>query len=390
MKHTALFALVALSATFSFVACGDDPADPTDDGAGAGTGEGAGTTAAETTGGPTTTTTGEGGGPPIEQTRGTANGDVTWTVTFDADAQAAGATDCTYTRHYEAIQDQSAPWLCPACDIVFHADVEMTAGQQDCFAQISPDAPPQESEWIGFAGNTYYRGVGINMTEQGTLAGDATMKSLTHAVPDLVAPLGGTFSFTIAGNFTLGEEDGDPMHGFVPPATYACGWPKASPPAYTGDYTLAVGSTVPDGLFMDRCGETVRLHDFQGSYLLVEMGARDCPPCQAMAAEEEQFIADMAAQGITVYVVTLLAPSLSNTLGETTQPMLETWTNTYALTSPVLADRGWGLSMFVPIYEAETGYPSIAVVAPDLTVLHEQVGFGSFDEIETMILADAQ
>lgn len=388
MKHTALFAVLALTSMVSVVACGDDPEDPTDDGAGASSGEGAGTTAAETTGGPTTTT-GEGGGPPMTS-RATANGDVTWTVTFDAEAQAAGATDCTYTRHYEAIQDQSAPWLCPGCDVVFHADVEMTEGAADCFAQISPDAPPQGAEWIGFAGNTYFRGVGINMTEQGTLAGDATMKTLTHAVPDLVAPLGGTFGFTIAGNFTVGEEDGDPMHGFVPPATYACGWPKANPPAYTGDYTLAVGDTVPDGLFMDRCGEIVRLHDFQGSYLLVEMGARDCPPCQAMAMEEEAFIADMAAQGITVYVVTLLAPSLANTLGETTQPMLETWTNNYELTSPVLADRGWGLSMFVPLYGEETGFPSIAVVAPDLTVLHEQVGFGTFDDIETMILADAQ
>jgi hypothetical protein len=389
VKHTALFSVLALSATFSIVACGDDPEVPTDDGAGASSGEGAGTTAAETTGGPTTTTTGEGGGPPMTQTRATANGDVTWTVTFDADAQAAGATDCSYTRHYEAIQDQSAPWLCPACDIVFHADVEMTEGQVDCFGQIST-AEPLESEWIGFAGNTYYRGVGMNMTEQGTLSGDATMKTLMHAVADQPGPTAGTFSFAIAGSFTLGEEEGDPMHGFVPPETYACGWPKANPPAYTGDYTLAVGDTVPDGLFMDRCGETVRLHDFQGAYLLVEMGARDCPPCQAMAGEEEQFIADMAAQGITVYVVTLLAPSLSNTLGETTQPMLETWTNNYELTSPVLADRGWGLSMFVPIYQDQTGYPSIAVVAPDLTVLHEQVGFGSFEEISTMILADAQ
>lgn len=390
MKRTALLALAALSVSASVAACGDDPADPTDDGAGASTGEGAGTTTAVTTGTGETTaaTTGAGGNTP-EGDVATASGDVQWAVTFDADAIAAGATNCTYTRHYEAVEDESAKWFCAACDTILVADVEMTEGEADCFSQISPN-PPLDKEWIGFAGDTYFRGTGFIMSEQGTISSDGTMATLTHAVAAQPAPAGGTFDFAISGSFTLGSTIGDPMNGFTPPATYACGWPKANPPEYTGDYTLAVGSVVPDGLFKDRCDETVRLHDFQGSYLLVEMGARDCPPCQAMAGEEEAFVADMAAQGITVYVVTLLAPSLSDTLGETTVPMLETWTTNFELTSPVLADRGWGLSMFYPIYEDQVGYPSIAVVAPDLTVLHEQVGFGTFDEIETMILADAQ
>ncbi len=384
MKPFTLLTLGALSLT---VACGDSDPEQPDDGGGA-NGEGAGsgtTTSAETTG---TGAGGSGGSDPM-YTRATVLGDVVWEVTFDDVAKAAGATDCSYTRSYEGVEDASTPWFCPACDVVFKANVEMSQGQDDCYAQISTD-DPLEVEWIGFAGNTYYRGVGINMTEQGTIAVDGTMAAVTHSVADLEAPMGGTFGFGITGALTLGEESGDPMHGFRPPATYACGWPKANPAPYTGDYTVVEGETVPDGLFKDKCGETVRLHDLQGAYLIVEMGARDCPPCQAMANEEEAFIADMAAQGITVHVVTLLAPSLAEPLSETTQTMLENWTENYELTSPILADRGWGLSMFVPIYAEGTGFPSMAIVAPDLTVIAHQNGFGSFAELETIILDDAQ
>jgi peroxiredoxin len=370
------------------VACGDDGATPSDGGSGGG---GDTTTATTTTSAVGTGGTGGAGGmdnPPMS--RQNVLGDVTWTVTFDDVAKAAGATDCTYTRHYEGVEDESAKWFCPSCEVIFKSTVEMTQGLDDCFSQVSPDAPPAEEEWIGYGNGTYYRGLGIRMSEQGTIAVDASTGTITHAVTMLEAPAGGTMEFAITGNLTFGSEEGDPMNGFTPPATYACGWPKADPPAYTGDYTIAVGQTLPDGLFKDRCDETVRLHDLKGAYLIVEMGARDCPPCQAMAGEEEAFIADLAAQGITVYVVTLLAPSLANPLGETTINMLETWTNNYELTSPVLADRGWGLTMFLDVFADQTGYPSMAIVDPDLNVLEIQNGFGSFAEIEALIVADAQ
>jgi hypothetical protein len=110
-----------------------------------------------------------------------------------------------------------------------------------------------------------------------------------------------------------------------------------------------------------------------------------------MATEEEQFIADMAAQGIDVRMVTLLCPSLSDTVGTTTLPMLKSWIKKYSLTSPVLADRGWGLGMFEPAIGAETvGYPSWVLVDPELNALDFGSGFGGFAEIETAILADAK
>ncbi len=381
-KSSLFFASLALAA---YVGCGDESVDPAgggnntggspsdggSDAVGAGTPEGGGDT---------------GGAPPAPEAK-TISGTVTWSVDFDEAAETAGATDCTYTRTYTAIEDESAKWLCPSCDAIFTAEVELSDGA-DCFEQISPGVPPLENEWLGYEGTTWYRGGGVTMTQQGTLEIASDNLTLTHSVADLEAPLGGIFGFGISGSLVRGVTEADPLNGFHVPDTYACGWPKANLPEYTGDYTVVVGETVPDGLFLDKCEEAVRLHDFAGAYLMIEMAAIDCPPCQQMASDEEAFIAAMAEQGIEVYVITLLAPSLSNTLGKTSTDQLENWTENFELTSPVLADRGWGLSAFLPIFGEEVGYPSWVVVNPDLEVLQTGVGFGTFEDIEAIITAD--
>lgn len=319
--------------------------------------------------------------------RRTMSGDITWTVAFDATAQTAGATDCSYVRHYEGVEDSSQPWLCPSCEVMFRATVEMTSGKEDCYSQVS-EFDPAEEEWLGYANGVMYRGVPIT-AEFGTMTLAGNTISAQHSVADLEVTAGGTMSFGIAGELALGVEEGEAHHGFVAAETYTCGWPKADPAPYTGDYSIVEGQTVPDGVFLDGCGENVRLHDFKGAYLLIDMAARDCPPCQAMAGEEEAFVADMAAQGITVHVITLMAPSLSDVFGKTTKAMLTTWTENFELTSPVLADRAWGLSMFIPIFgDVETGYPSWVLVDPDLNVMETGTGFGGFEELKTSILAD--
>jgi len=388
MKSSLLVGSIAL---FAFAGCGEesiDPADGGNDGGGSspvGGSEAAGAGSSETGGSGT-------GGSPAALQAAIMTGDVTWAVSFDADALAAGFTDCTYTRHYEALEDQSAKWLCPACEVMFYADVELTDGLVECFGQISPDATPLANEWLGYGDGVWYRGSGGPMSAQGTPVIDGDAVSLTHSVADLPLPVPtvvGTFGFAITGALTLGTTEADPLNGFNVPETYACGWPKANLAPYTGDYTVAVGGTLPDGLFKDKCEETVRLHDFAGAYLLVDMAAIDCPPCQTMAGQEEAFIADMAEQGITVHVITLLAPSLSNVLGHTSTTQLESWTENFELTSPILADRGWGLSQFLPVFGEDVGYPSWVLVNPDLEIMEMGTGFGDFTDFQTAIEADA-
>lgn len=325
---------------------------------------------------------------PPTLTRKTLTGDITWKVTFDADAKAAGATDCSYTRHYEASEDTSARWLCPQCEVMYLADVQMTAGATDCYPQVSSGAPAV-SEWIGHGAGKLWRGIGGPMTDQGDVALDAAKLAIARTTLPTNAPNGGKLHFDVTGTLAVGEKEGDPLNGWIPPATYACGWPKADPPPYTGNYALKLKGAMPDGLFHDACGETVRLHDFKGSYLIVDMSAIDCPPCQTMAKQEEQLIADLAAQGIKANMVTLLAPSLSNPVGLTTTKMLNAWVTKFKLTTPVLADRGWGLSIFGGALGSQIGYPSLAVVNPQLEVLKIQSGFGNFDDIKAAIISDA-
>jgi peroxiredoxin len=271
---------------------------------------------------------------------------------------------------------------------MFRADVTMTEGLDDCFPQVSPGGTPAKVEWVGYANGTWWRGTGGPTSENGTITLDKDTITLVNQVTDLEVAVGGTMQFDVNGTFTLADAEGDRMNGWVPPATYACGWPKANPPAYTGDYAIVKGQQVPDGVFHDTCDEVVRLHDLQGTYMIIDMAAIDCPPCQSMAAGAEQFVTDMKAQGIDVRMVTLLAPSLSDTLSPTSTAKLKTWTTKYGLTSPVLSDRGWGLSMFIPLFSDQVGYPSWVVVDPNLNVVDYGTGFGDYTDFEQIILAD--
>jgi hypothetical protein len=312
----------------------------------------------------------------------TLSGDITWSVDFGATSEAAGHADCAYTRTYSGVEDRSAPWLCPDCDDLFRADIVLSG--RDCYDQVSSD-DPAPTEWIGYHDGTWYRAAGSPLTARGAATRDASALTVGQRVESDVS--GGDWAFDIAGTLAIGETEGDAQHGFVPPASYACGWPKASPAAYTGDYLTTVGATVPDGVFTDICDEPVRLHDFAGDWFVVDISAMDCPPCQAAASDEEAFVADLGSSGIPVHVVTLMAPSLTDTAGTPTHEQLQQWIDRFELTSPVLADRVWGLSTTgIPLGE-DFGYPTFIVVAPDLSVTSTSVGYSSWDDIAAEIRA---
>jgi len=322
------------------------------------------------------------GGPRV-----TADGEVTWSVDFGPESEAAGMEDCAYVRHYSGGEDRSAPWLCPGCDVVFKLDVELTSGRADCYDLIA-DSDPPETEYIGYGGGVWYRGAGTWLTERG--AATVTADSVTIEQSATSEELGADYGFEIGGTLTLGSDDGDPYGGFFPPDTYACGWPKSDAPEYAGDYVGEIGATLPDGAFTDICDEPVRLHDFAGEYLIVDISAMDCGPCQQAAGEEEAFVEEMAAAGTPVHVTTLLAPSLSDTAGTPTHRELQQWIDAFELTSPVLADRVWGLSVIGQQIPDEFGYPTFVIVSPDLEILDIQVGYGGWDGMSAVIAADAQ
>jgi hypothetical protein len=330
---------------------------------------------------------GDTGAPELEEVESLA-GTITWRVDFDAAAEANGKVDCDYTRTYAAEEDRSAPWLCPDCAVVFRADATLTEGA-DCFASISTRAA-SGLEWIGWTdAGVFRRGPRENvpLTEQGRATVDAGTLTTVNEVDSKVGD--DQFHFLVEGTFTRGRTLADPLHGWRSPAAYACGWPVRGAPAYGGDWTVAVGTPVPDGIFRDACGEPVRLHDLVGGrFVLIDVSAFDCGPCRAMAAGETAFVEGMAAEGIEVEVVTLLAPTLSAVLDPTPTTLLEQWRDSYELHGPVLGDRGWGYALVSPATpDGSLSYPTSLLVSPDGVVIDVHVGFGSWTTWEDLLRA---
>ena len=317
----------------------------------------------------------------------TISGEITWAIDFDAEAEASGLTDCSYSRTYTGVENASAPWACPACEIVYEADITMSEGYADCYSQISTTTP-SEVEWLGYGGGEWYRGSGAAMTVRGDAELTDALLTVTQTIEGSEATTG-TLTFQIDGSLTRSATEGDPMHGYTPPDTYACGWPKADPAAYDGPWEITDSGTMPDGWFLDVCDEPVRLHDFKGAYLVIEVSAMDCPPCQTAAEAEPEFEAALHEAGIEAYAITLLAPSLSDVAGTPTNAQLQQWIDLFSLTSPVLADRGWGYKLVGDHMGDDFGYPTLLVYDPDLNLIYQQVGFSTYDDILDAITTHA-
>lgn len=308
------------------------------------------------------------GGREVERV-GTVDGALTWEV------ELPDGSRCSYTRSFQGVEDRSAPWLCPECDVIWRVDRVGFEGE-DCYARLQVPAP-SEVEWLGWGGGTFYRAPRINgrLFETGAARVVEDTLEVTHATEDETGV--GLVKLGITGAFRLGHAQADPMHGFAPPRRYACGWERSDPRGYGGDWTLQLGEAVPDGWFRDQCGEPVRLHDLKGRYLVLDVAASDCPPCVEMARTEAAFVEQMRQEGLEVEVVTLLAPTLGAVLDPTPLPLLEAWSDTFGNGTPVLSDRGWGV--FVAGRAVGTfGYPTSVIVAPDLSVIDVTVGFADW------------
>ena len=320
---------------------------------------------------------------------GTVTGSATWNLEFDTDAQAAGLSDCSYTRTYTGgVEDRSAPWLCADCDVIYKVDVSLEG--LDCYEQVtSSEVPP--NEWIGHGNGGYFRTYfeNVRLSEQGTVSASADSFEVLNETEWYEHSEGGNFRFVVTGTFETSSAEGDAFHGFAPPAEHACGWPSTSKELLLGKGPLEIGQPLPDGLFLDVCEEGVRLHDFEGKYLVIDVSAMNCGPCRSMAEQHGDFTAAMTAAGLDAEVITLLAPSLDDVLGNTETSELEDWIDTYGLHSPVLGDRGYGYWLLGESLGEEFGYPAWAVVAPDLEVVEVWKGFGGWEDISAIITEHA-
>ncbi len=325
-------------------------------------------------------------------------GQVTWSLTFDATARAAGHTDCTYTRTYATMNEVTdLGWLCPDCTLMATGEATVTDGYDACTTQIS-SSPATRTETLG-VGNVdgvahFWRSGGENLSlgDMGPLIGDAPATFAVSWSDEGTLDAGGGFLLEANGTFSRGEGTAlvtDPATPRTEPFTG--GWPTNDPGGPNPAWQVATGAEFPNFRLPDANGEGVALRDLRGYYVIVDASAPDCGPCQLMASEAEAFKARMAEACLPVELVTVLAEGLSAVNGTASAETRAAWAQEFGLTSPVLGDRGFGYAMLPDWLGRDSGmsFPSIAVVAPDGTLLGGQAGFGGWDGIEALVTGHA-
>lgn len=324
------------------------------------------------------------------------DGTVTWTLEFDADAEAAGYQDCSYTRVYAGLPETNRrPWLCPDCDWLAQGEVELTEGY-DCYLQIDDDeAVHIEQLGLGLVdGETWFYRSSVENLSLGALAaieGDEAAFSLAWSdeasLGEDSAPVG-SLLLSATGSFTVSESPEILLTDPDQPSdeTYACGWPQCDPGGPSPSWSLADGVVFPNVELEDQCGETVDLWDFWGQWIILDASAPDCGPCQVLAENEHTLIDALGVDGKRATFVTLLNASLSEINLPAELEVRQQWAEAFDLHSPVLADPGLAYALF-PAYTGSGGgmsYPTVIVIGPDMTVRGWDSGFSTetmFDDL---------
>jgi thiol-disulfide isomerase/thioredoxin len=337
------------------------------------------------------------------------SGSVTWSLDFDSALEALGYQDCQYTRVYTGTERIDQQYLCPDCTFLAPAEADMVEGYSDCYLQID-DAEQLRTEMLGLGPASdgsgelaFYRRSGENLApgELGpaTLEGEQLLVSWSDEV---VLETGESYLLEASGELSLVEGTEllkDPEDPRTEP--YACGWALNDP---GGDvaYLVEDGAVFPTARFEDQCGERPALRDFRGYYLVVDVSATNCGPCQQMAERAEAFKHKLKADCIPVEMVTLLAESLSTINIPASLETRQDWAATYGLNSPILGDEGFGYALLPEYmgYDGGMSYPTTVVLDPEGKLLGGFGGFGvmvdqsgqeigsTFDDIEALIRSD--
>ena len=320
-------------------------------------------------------------------------GSVTWTLTFDEEAQANGLESCSYTRTYEGEERIDHAYLCPDCEVMVQGIATMQEGGE-CHAQISSDTAEQRTELWGLGNGSFFR----SSHEQRALGALGTVDEIAI---DMDIPLFWSSENTLtAGGTMLLEAIGTARYSIDPSITpnpdtvphqgpYSCGWPQNDPGNLILDYHIDVGKTFPNVHLIDQCGERLSLWDLYGHWLILDTTQSDCGPCRSMAGSSEEALQTMRSAGIDVMMVSFLGNGLSAPFETPSQSTLDNWVENYNLHDPVLFDEGFAFALFPSFVEEFSGegfgYPTWLLVNPEMTLVYGNVGFGDWEQIQNAI-----
>ena len=310
-------------------------------------------------------------GEPPEGTRRTMDG--TFTYSIDAYGES-----CELTRTLHATERPAYPWTCAFCDGLYDTTYVMEDDLTDCtdddYVAFSFDGTPDllvlgPDYWdllgVFFVPETY-RASEMMAAEPGSVLDGEQVEIRTAFQSDMI-----TENASFEG---LRSSDIGPIEPLEQQSKRdSCGWGRSETPAYTGSYAATTGEVFPDGLVRDACGDLVRMHDFFGSYLLVEWGSLGCAPCEKFAEASAGLLQELQDDGIDVAFLSVYAVGdLSGT--PVSRDELDTFIDASGATHPFMMDDvGW-MSAVVE----QSGYgglvPVTFLLRPDGTVFYQQSG----------------
>ena len=306
-----------------------------------------------------------------DEGRKTLEGTFSFSYEFDG-------RSCEMTRTFQATERVTYPWTCSFCDEFFDTSYKLEEDVGDCteedFGSFSLDGSGDtlmfgEQRWDYLATALVPLVFHVDYLDEatdGTVVDDEGVELRAVLNEDWI-----TQETSVSAE--RGFDDGELESLEQQADSYACGWTRSDAPAYTGTYAVANDAVLPDGLMRDACGDLVRMHDFFGSYLLVEWGALDCAPCERYAELAPGMLEDLQGEGIDVNFISVYSPlSLFET--PVGRPELDAFAESNGTTFPVMLDTtGWMGSVV-----ADTGYggniPVFFLVRPDGTVFHHTSG----------------
>ncbi len=130
--------------------------------------------------------------------------------------------------------------------------------------------------------------------------------------------------------------------------------PETLPSAETGFFP---GQLLPDAQLVDQHGDDVRLWQFHGQIIVLDVSLVNCAPCQDLAEVAASHQAEYADQGVTL--VTILAEE------NPTVDTLAAWDDRYQMGVPVLADPNQQYSDAVTPLDM---FPRVLLIGRDLIV----------------------
>lgn len=328
------------------------------------------------------------------------NGTAVWTLDFDADAEAAGFHDCTYTRVYtDLVETLEKGWLCPECSLITEGPATMTEGYDDCYQQIDDDDQVR-GEQIGLADVdgvlTVYRSgnENVSLSDLAPAEGDEAAFGATWSDDSSVTDSGGTEVGTMvlsgAASFTVTESPdvvlADPWT--VSDEPYTGGWPQCDPGGPPPSWTLATGEVFPNITLEDQFGEQVDLWDFWGEWIVLDAASVNCGPCQQMAQYEHELVNELAIDGKRLAFITLLNESLSTINLPASLETRQEWAEEFDVHGPILGDQGVAYALFPDYIQDADGsmsFPTVVVIGPDMTVRGWDAGFSEERKFEDLL-----